>query len=150
MKQLLFAITVTAAIGLTACNNKGGKTAGSAEPWAEAQLMEPADLNRILLDSTAEKPVVLSIGFGGGIPGSVEMGPAKDETSLEKLKTTVAGLPKDKAIVIYCGCCPFANCPNVRPAFNLLNNMGFTNHKLLNLRDNFKTDWIDKGFAVSK
>jgi len=52
--------------------------------------------------------------------------------------------------VIYCGCCPFEHCPNVRPAFQLLNEMKFTNQKLLNLSTNLKTDWIDKGYPVAK
>jgi hypothetical protein len=57
-------------------------------------------------------------------------------------------LPKDANIVIYCGCCPFVKCPNIRPAFTLLNKMGFKKHKLLNLSHNVKTDWIDKGYPV--
>jgi hypothetical protein len=57
-------------------------------------------------------------------------------------------LPKDASIVVYCGCCPYRSCPNVRPAFNLLNSMGFKNHKLLDLPQNIKVDWIDHGYPV--
>jgi hypothetical protein len=31
-----------------------------------------------------------------------------------------------------------------------LNDMGFKNHKLLNIPQNIKVDWIDKGYAVKK
>ena len=60
-----------------------------------------------------------------------------------------AELVKVINIVIYCGCCPFEHCPNIRPAFNLLNEMGFTNQKLLSLQKNIKADCIDKGYPVS-
>ena len=56
---------------------------------------------------------------------------------------------KKRNIVIYCGCCPFKDCPNIRPAFSLLNSMKFTNHKLLNLPLNLKTDWINHGYPMS-
>ena len=138
------------AITLFSCNNTGSGSSASGEPWTVKQLMEPSDLNKILNDATAEKPVIYSIGFGGGIPGGIEMGAAKDEVNIEKFKAALSKLPKDKPVVIYCGCCPFEHCPNVRPAFKLMNNMGFTNHKLLNLKENFKTDWIDKGYTVTQ
>ena len=118
----------------------------SPEPWTEKQLMEPADLARIISDTAAKKPLIFSIGFGGGIKGSVEFGAARDQVNVDKFAAALSKLPKDADIVIYCGCCPFKPCPNVRPAFRLLNEMKFTNHKLLNLSHNLKTDWIDKGY----
>jgi hypothetical protein len=36
----------------------------------------------------------------------------------------------------------------VRPAFKLLNDLQFTNAKLLDLSHNLKADWIDKGYPV--
>ncbi|MBI4929493.1 MAG: hypothetical protein HY841_01935 [Bacteroidetes bacterium] len=94
-----------------------------------------------------KKPILLSIGFGGGIKGSKEIGAANAKEGIENLKKELTKLPKDADIVIYCGCCPFEHCPNIRPAFQLLNEMKFTNHKLLNLSHNLKTDWIDKGYS---
>jgi hypothetical protein len=49
---------------------------------------------------------------------------------------------------VYCGCCPFEKCPNIRPAFNLMKAMGFSNGKLLNLPTNLKQNWIAKGYPV--
>ena len=74
------------------------------------------------------------------------MGPAHEKENLEKLKRQLIPLPKDADIVIYCGCCPFEHCPNIRPAFSLLNEMKFSNARLLNLEHNIKTDWISKGY----
>jgi thiosulfate/3-mercaptopyruvate sulfurtransferase len=118
------------------------------EPWTDKQLMAPADLAKILNDAKSTKPLVYSIGFAGGIKGSKEMGAARDKVNLDKLRAEIEKLPKNSDIVIYCGCCPFANCPNVRPAFKLLNEMKFTNARLLNLSHNLKADWIDKGYPV--
>lgn len=121
-----------------------------ADPWKNNQLMEPAELARILNDPAATKPAVFSIGFEADIKGSVEIGPVKDDANLQKFKDALSKLPKNANIVIYCGCCPFTHCPNVRPAFKLLNEMGFTNHKLLNLSNNIKADWIDKGYPINQ
>jgi len=120
----------------------------TTEPWTEKQLMPPSELAKILDDPNSKKPILLSIGFGGGIKGSKEIGPATEKKGIENLKKELNNLPKDTNIVIYCGCCPFKDCPNIRPAFNLLNEMEFTNHKLLNLSDNLKVDWIDKGYPM--
>ena len=45
------------------------------------------------------------------------------------LKKAVADLPRGKELYIYCGCCPFVKCPNIRPAYTALHEMGFTNVK---------------------
>jgi thiosulfate/3-mercaptopyruvate sulfurtransferase len=126
------------------------QSANAAEPWTSNQLMAPAELNKILNNSKASQPVIFSIGFQDIIKNSIDIGPGRDKESIKKLKQHLSKLSKDSFIVIYCGCCPFDKCPNVRPVFNLLNEMGFKNHKLLNLPQNIKVDWIDKGYAVKK
>jgi thiosulfate/3-mercaptopyruvate sulfurtransferase len=120
------------------------------DPWKKEQLLEPADLAKTINDPKATKPLIYSIGPGGNITGSKDIGPTREKAGLDKLKSTLEKLPKNSDIVIYCGCCPFEHCPNIRPAFNLLKDMGFSNYKLLNLSHNLKTDWIDKGFPVSQ
>ena len=121
-----------------------------SDPWTEKQLMQPAELAKIVSDSAAKKPYIFAIGPSAAIPYAIAIGSVKEKDNLENLKKELIKLPKDANIVIYCGCCPFAPCPNVRPAFALLNEMKFTNHKLLNLSHNFKTDWIDKGYPSKK
>ena len=124
--------------------------APEAEPWSSNQLMEPADLAATINHPKSPQPIVISVGPGAVIKGSRENGPASDKANLKKLENELRALPKDANIVIYCGCCPFAKCPNIRPAFTLLNKMGFKNQKLLNLSHNVKTDWIDRGYPVSE
>lgn len=122
----------------------------SIEPWRPDQLMAPADLAAIIKGNDATKPLIISIGPAATIKSSVEVGPAQEVANIAKLEQLLSKEPKDRAIVIYCGCCPFRNCPNVRPAFNKLNEMGFKNHKLLNLANNIKTDWLDLGYPVAE
>ena len=146
-KNLLTILIVFAAatFALSSFQNQTAK-----EPWTDKQLMPPAELSAMLSDANAKLPVIFCIGPANYLRTAIDIGPAKEKQNLEKMKEYLSKLPKDTAIVIYCGCCPFKPCPNVRPAFSLLNEMKFTHHKLLNLEHNFKTDWIDKGYAVMK
>lgn len=120
----------------------------NAEPWQPVQLLEPADLAATINTPEAKQPLIISIGPAATIKTSVGVGPASEAENLAKLEKLLSKEPKTRVIVIYCGCCPFKNCPNVRPAFTKLNEMGFKNHKLLNIAKNLKTDWIDKGYPV--
>jgi hypothetical protein len=115
--------------------------------WTDSQLVKPA-LLAAKITSGKDVPVIISVGPGALIPQSVNIGMARDQENLDKLKTYLQGIPKQTALVIYCGCCPFEHCPNVRPALDLLQKMNFTNYQLLDLPHNLKTDWIDKGFPV--
>lgn len=116
------------------------------EPWTASQLLAPADLAAIIKDPKRKQPIIICVGPGALIRGSIDMGPAQEKENLDKLKRELGKLPKDADVVIYCGCCPFDHCPNIRPAFRLLNEMKFTNAHLLNLEHNLKTDWIAKGY----
>lgn len=120
-----------------------------SEPWTPDQLMAPGDLATIVNDSAAAKPLIISIGPAGLIKGAVNIGPVSDKENLKKLKELLSKEKKDRQIVIYCGCCPFQKCPNIRPAFSLLNSMKFTKHKLLDLPHNFKVDWINYGYPMN-
>jgi hypothetical protein len=39
-----------------------------------------------------------------------------------------------------------ARCPNVRPAFQVLKEMGFTRVRVLNIATNMAADWYGKGY----
>ena len=121
-----------------------------SEPWTSDQLMEPGDLASTINDPERPQPFVISVGPGAVIKGSLEIGPTVDKVNIDKLQAHLDTLQKDASIVIYCGCCPFNKCPNIRPAFSLLNKMAFENHKLLNLPRNVKSDWIDRGYPVNE
>ena len=146
-KIILLSILTVSLIAFAFKNslNENGK-----EPWTNEQLIEPADLAKIINNPTAKKPIIYSVGPGGDIKGSIEMGAAQEKENLDKLKTALGKLAKDTDIVIFCGCCPFKDCPNIRPAFKLLSEMKFMNHKLLNLSHNLKVDWIDKGYPMNE
>lgn len=126
-----------------------GSYAQNPVNWTNKQLMEPAALADEIKTNT-ELPVIINIGPGAVIPHSVDVGPVNKKEGLEKLKDQLDSIPKDKRVVVYCGCCPFDHCPNARPAVNALKEMKFTNYYLLNIPHNIKTDWINKGYPVSK
>ncbi len=103
----------------------------------------------------AKAPLLLQVGSRmmfeqGHIPGSEFAGPAVQPEGINLLRARVAKLPRGKFIVIYCGCCPWNRCPNLGPAFKRLQELGFTNVKVLYLADNLGTDWVAKGYPVER
>ena len=84
------------------------------------------------------------------IPGSLYAGPGSQAAGLQLLESKVNKTPKDKLIVIYCGCCPWSRCPNMGPAYKRLRELGFTNVKALYIANNFGDDWVAKGYSVEK
>jgi thiosulfate/3-mercaptopyruvate sulfurtransferase len=121
---------------------------------ADLPLIQPKDLAAELsAGGNAPKPVVLQVGpnvlyRSKHITGAGYAGPAAKPDGLELLKNSVAKLPRDREIVLYCGCCPWDRCPNVRPAIEALKAMGFQRVRALYLSTDFKADWIDKGYPV--
>ncbi len=115
------------------------------ENWTSEQLMQPADLAQALNDNK-NIPLIYCVGPGVVIPHSIDIGMTDKPENIQKLKDSLKKVSRDANIVIYCGCCPFARCPNVRPAIALLKEMKFTNYHLLNLPHNIRTDWISKGY----
>jgi thiosulfate/3-mercaptopyruvate sulfurtransferase len=100
-------------------------------------------------------PLVIHVGFpvlyrATHITGSVFAGPGSKDEGIVDLKKAVEGQPRSREIILYCGCCPWDKCPNIRPAFAALHNMGFTHVKAMVVPTNLKTDWIDKGYPTDK
>lgn len=123
-------------------------SAQNPQNWTSQQLIQPSELAPVL--KTKNVPVIFSVGPAATIPGSIEIGMVKDKANLDKFKKQLSTLPKNSKIVVYCGCCPYEHCPNVRPAIDVLKQMKFTNYQLLDLPHNIKTDWMDKGFPTMK
>jgi rhodanese-related sulfurtransferase len=126
-----------------------------ASQIASSHLINPDELVKILQTSKSEKPLLIHVGSHvlysqAHIPGSEYIGPAADPASLQRLRTRVESLPRNKFIILYCGCCPWTHCPNMKPADDALHAMGFTNVKSLYIANNFGTDWVDKGYPVAK
>ena len=120
-----------------------------------AHLITPEALLQLIQSPGGERPLILNIGpwliyRQAHIPDAEFIGGTADKQGLERLRTRVKPLARNKAIVLYCGCCPWGNCPNVRPAFKELSTMGFTNVKVMYIADSFGTDWVDKGYPTIK
>jgi rhodanese-related sulfurtransferase len=119
---------------------------------AEMALVQPRELTAQLAGKGA-RPAVFMVGpnvlyRSKHIPGSVFAGPGQSEAGLAMLKAEAGKLPRDREVVVYCGCCPWDRCPNVKPAVDLLKQMGFQKVKALYLATGFKVDWLDKGYAA--
>lgn len=121
----------------------------AANPWADNQLIEPSLLAGILKTGGNNSPLIFNMGIVEDIKGAKHIGALTNEINAESLKTALHGIAKTKPIIIYCGCCPFAKCPNIRPAFLELKKLGFTNVQVLNLPVNLKTNWINKGYPLA-
>ena len=141
--KFVFSVFIIAAIILAPDKSH----AQQVNNWTSEQLMPPALLAKNIRENK-QLPIILSVGPMALIPHSTDLGAASEPENLAKLKQELTNLPKDTAIVIYCGCCPFPRCPNVRPAIALLKEMNFTNFHLLNLPVSIKADWIDKGYPT--
>ena len=129
--------------------------ADTTNPWTASELVTPAQLNAQLAEVKAGKIVLIQVGFHvmyqlAHIPGSQYAGPASKAEGLDSLKKLVAKLPRNQKIVVYCGCCPWNDCPNIRPAVRALKEMGFTNLKILNIPERLGDDWTAKGYPVAK
>ena len=119
---------------------------------ADAPTIEPKDFAARL--AAGEKPLVLQVGIAylfraDHIPGAVYAGPAAKPAGIDLLKSAVEKLPRNREIVIYCGCCPWDKCPNIKPALELLKGMGFTHVTAMHVPDSFKADWVDRGYPVA-
>jgi len=120
----------------------------------DSQRINPEDLVKILQSSSADRPVMLQVGSHvlfaqAHIPNSEYMGAASTEDGLTHLRKRVTNLPHSKLILLYCGCCPWTHCPNVKPAVDALRALGFTNVKVLYIANNFGADWVSKGYPVA-
>ena len=119
------------------------------------RLINPEELVKILQSPKSEKPLMIQVGSHvlfqqAHITGSEYIGPASSESGIQQLRKRVESLTRSKFILIYCGCCPWSHCPNVKPADDALHALGFTNVKVLYIADNFDTNWVDKGYPVAK
>ncbi len=164
---LLFTFTVST-FSLTSCNNsepqqknknsvsqQNDSMVKSSDPWTAKDLIQPDELVKELSNKKPEKPLIIQIGFSflyeqNHIPGAEYLGPASNQVGLRSLKNGVKNLDKNKNIVLYCGCCPWTDCPNIHPAFETMKSLGFKNVKLLYIPQTFVKDWVDKGYPTEK
>ena len=122
----------------------------AGDPWTSKDLVQPKDVA-----ADIKTPLLIHVGFpvlyrSVHITGSQYAGPGSKAEGIEMLKNAVAGQPKDREIVLYCGCCPWEKCPNMRPAFAALRDLGYTRVKAMVVPENLKADWVDKGYPTEK
>jgi hypothetical protein len=127
-----------------------------SNPWSTNDAVEPSKFaDELAHAGGSARPTILYVGFnplfaGGHIEGATFHGTASNAQGIADLKKWAASLPRDTNLVIYCGCCPFGYCPNIRPAFVAFHEMGFTHLRVLVMPDSFATDWAQKGYPVEK
>ena len=139
--------------GLMSAASQGELTGVSSVNAAD--LISAQDLAKILQSSEGKRPLLIYVGFHplytqAHIPRSEFFGPASNEAVVQQLRKRVEGLSRNRFIVIYCGCCPWNRCPNVKPAYEALRNWGFTKLKVLYIPNNLGTDWVNKGYPSEK
>lgn len=122
---------------------------------ADMKTVTPEELIQILKSKKESQPLLFYVGprslyTQAHIPNSEAVGQGATPEGLQNLRTRVRSLPKNTAIVLYCGCCPWTHCPNINPAYDALVQMGFTNVKVMYIMNNFGADWVDKGYPVEK
>ncbi|MBZ5604969.1 MAG: rhodanese-like domain-containing protein [Acidobacteriia bacterium] len=139
---------ILVAVGALAAQQPDG--AAINPPWSSAEVIHAADLAKMV---GKNQPRVFQVGFAQlykskHVPGSIYAGPALSDEGLAALKKAVANVPKDAQIVLYCGCCPWDHCPNMKPAYKLLHGLGYSKIKIVEIPNNFATDWVEKGYPV--
>jgi thiosulfate/3-mercaptopyruvate sulfurtransferase len=126
----------------------------TSAPWTTAQTIHPAVLAKELGDGKSTS-TILYVGYqrlytSGHIKGAQYHGSGGNPEGLAEIKKWAASLPRSTDLVLYCGCCPMEKCPNIRPAFSALYEMGFTNVRVLILPNSFAVDWAEKGLPYDK
>jgi hypothetical protein len=121
------------------------------ETWTEAQVMTPEQLLQEL--SAPIKPTVVAVTFKqlyehAHVPGALYFGPGQSPVTIANLKQWAERQPKDEEIVLYCGCCPWPDCPNIRSPFALLKDLGFTKLRVVKIETDFRRSWVEKKYPV--
>jgi thiosulfate/3-mercaptopyruvate sulfurtransferase len=142
-------------IVLLPLSSSQGQEKKPVDPWPSSEMLQPADLAKMLTDKFPSLPTVVFVGFrslyvGGHVPDASFHGTASTEQGLAELKSWAATFSRSTDLVIYCGCCPFDKCPNIRPAYSALRSMGFKKIRVLVLPKSFAADWADKGYPMQK
>lgn len=125
----------------------------AVDPWSKSEFVEPEVIAK-LLQSSATPPKIICVAFPLNfkrhLPKAVYAGPGSKVEGIEMLKKAVADTPKDADILLYCGCCPMDHCPNLRPAFKVLKEMGYTKVRAMNVATNMPTDWYGKNYPTEE
>ena len=160
LRAFLIPAVLVGSVAIAQTSNKTtAKTSQSASARADSvaadTLIQPNELAGRVVGPAAHRPVLVHVGFdalykGGHIPGSVYAGPTSEPEGIAALKKTLKPMSRQKEIVLYCGCCPWEDCPNVRAALAAARSMGFKHVRTLYIPRSFQQDWVDKGLPTTK
>ena len=116
--------------------------------WKKEQLMPTADLAAKITTNAKDKPLIFNVGPMENIKGAQAVGAATNATFTDKILSYLTMESKTKPVVVYCGCCSYSSCPNIKPAYDILIAQGFKNTKVLELPEGIKPDWVAKGYPT--
>ncbi len=155
MKRIIGRLCAIFAFSTTILLTAAPYGSAQGERWKSSEIIRPERLVKLISAKSKAHPLVLQVGFGflyegGHIDGSVWAGPASRADGIERLERVVKDVSKNREIVLYCGCCPWTECPNVGPAFDTMRRLGFKDVKVLYIPTNFEQDWIRKGYPTAK
>ena len=116
--------------------------------WKKEQLMPTKELADKININAKDKPLIFNVGPMENIKGAQAVGAATNATFSNKILSYLTMESKTKAVVVYCGCCSYSSCPNIKPAYDILIAQGFKNTKVLELPEGIKPDWVAKGYPT--
>lgn len=119
-----------------------------APVWKKEQLMPTKELADKITTNAKDKPLIFNVGPMENIKGAQAVGAATNATFSTKILSYLTMESKTKPVVVYCGCCSYSSCPNIKPAYDILLAQGFKNTKVLELPEGIKPDWVAKGYPT--
>jgi len=78
------------------------------------------------------------------------VGPTSRPEGIAALRQALEAVPRDRGVVLYCGCCPWQHCPNVRPAFEAVRALGFRDVRVLYIEKDLDSDWAKRGYPLAR
>ena len=151
---VLAALALTPAVALAAPpTGSTDKSAASTVRPTKSDLIQPEDLAKALSLPEAKRPLLVHVGFptlyrSAHIAGSRYAGPCGKPEGRDSLTALLKTVPKDRAVVLYCGCCPWEHCPNVIPAFRIARSLGLKNVKVMYVGQDLQRDWVNRGLPA--
>jgi thiosulfate/3-mercaptopyruvate sulfurtransferase len=116
--------------------------------WKKEQLMPTSLMAEKIKTNAKDVPLLFNVGPMDNIKGAVFVGRGTSVSSIDKMRQTLSMENKNRTVVVYCGCCSYASCPNIKPAFDALISLGFKNAKVLDLPEGLGPDWQAKGYPM--
>jgi hypothetical protein len=126
------------------------RCAFGADPWTEDEIIQPAELSKRMAGIA---PLIVCVAFPRlyqqrHIRGAKFAGPGARPDGIKEIEAFAATVSKDAEVIIYCGCCPMKDCPNIRPAYDALKRLGLKKVRVLNIPSNLHNDWTTKDYPV--